>query len=214
MRFFVLASLTVVSALASAQSYHESHTDDWDISRGTVVTSHSGLDHDPPAGDPYDIRDLFGGHFGTYANEPERVVFHDGSGGIGFVDFVEWESPSALAIKRFTMAWADDNPGNNWRNLAHFSLFGKLNADDSWTSLSGGDTPQQVGEGAFSATLAGDPYKYWRAQFTRGFSSNLTATGARVYEIDGWVDPVPEPASLAALGMGTLALLRRRRKRA
>ena len=212
MRSFASVFAILLSAASFAQAYQESHVDDWDVSRGTVVTSHSELDHDPPAGNPYDIRDLFGGSYGTYAPEPQRVVFYDGSGGTGYVDNVEWQSPSALGIRRFTMAWGDDHPSNDWRTLAHFTLFGKLTATDAWTALYDTATPQAVGEGRVDGTLTGNFYQYWRAEFTRGFSTNSTATADRVYEIDGWINPVPEPASLAPLALGALALVRRRRQ--
>ncbi len=41
---------------------------------------------------------------------------------------------------------------------------------------------------------------------------DLPANGDNAFRIEGTVDPVPEPASLAVLGVGALALLRRRKK--
>ena len=45
-------------------------------------------------------------------------------------------------------------------------------------------------------------------------SNTNTQTGSNVFSIQGNVNPVPEPASFAALGLGVVAIMRRRRKSA
>lgn len=202
---WIIATLAACS-LGRAQST----TDAWDVSSGTTVLAHSALDDSAPASIVYDVRDMFGTR-NTSLPERGNVVFQDASGNAGYVDFVEWRSISALAIKSYTLYWNDDFPDHNWRNLSRFGLYGKKSAGDPWSLLDSRSTPLQVGAGSISGSLAGVAYQFWRAEFTRGASSDPASDGPRIVELDGFVAPVPEPASFAALGLGALGFLRRRR---
>lgn len=200
----------LLSSISAVHAFAQSTNDDWDISKGTIVTNVSALND--PAPFHQDVRDAFGGTFGDYGPEIGNVVFNDETGDPGWVDFIEWKSPTALAITDYTMYWSDDFPDHNRRNLRNFNLYGRSSEGDGWTLLDSRITPLQVGVSSITGKLAGTPYQFWRAEFMRGPSDNIHVDGVRVKEIDGFVAPVPEPATIAALGLGSLAALRRRKR--
>lgn len=94
------------------------------------VVGHTPFDHTPRG--TYDVRDAFGGTFGSVGGEQGRIVFEDDSGGPSQPDFIEWSTKEPVVINRLVVAWQDDAPGNNWRNLSHFWIYGRGIGDSKW----------------------------------------------------------------------------------
>jgi hypothetical protein len=95
--------------------------------------------------------------------------------------------------------FTEEHIGTDPGNLLGWTLFGP--AIQSIPSDILDDMSVGAGAIGFTPPLSSGPYTYWIQQ-----------TGdPATYRFDFQVAPVPEPASMAALGIGTLALLRRRK---
>jgi 1,4-alpha-glucan branching enzyme len=132
-----------------------------------------------------------------------------------------------------SLTWSDGwMPDNKWRlgyedpGMHGWELVGGFNG---W---SGGDSLMNLGNGVYQITKNLDPGTYefkfrmtgsWDISIGDDFgnsaaNNSITATGLPViFTLDlpngRWsAEPVPEPATLAALGLGVAAVLRRRKK--
>jgi hypothetical protein len=96
--------------------------------------------------------------------------------------------------------FTEDHMGPNPANLLGYALFGTGMGNVATDILDDmGAAPGTIG---FTPPLASGPYTYW-----------IQNTGDLcTYQLNYVVAPVPEPASLVTLSLGTLALLRRRRR--
>jgi len=148
------------------------------------VVGHSPFDHTPPG--KYDVRDVFGGNYGSVPGEHGRVVFEDDSGGPGFRDFIEWNTKDPVVINRLMISWQDDSPGNDWRNLVHFWILGRSAPSGDWSILWQENTPSQVGRHTLEKNIPAQQYQSFRAEFMRGSASNITAVGARICALEAY----------------------------
>lgn len=89
----------------------------------------------------------------------------------------------------------------------------------AWFSLDGTNLIQQynqTGNGDYGDWIAGNPPHVQNAFGTPGVQVDLQDPELKLLDAVGWNykqnNPVPEPASMAALGLGIAALIRRRRK--
>lgn len=155
------------------------------------VTSNSPLDQTPNG--TYDIRDAFGGTYGTVRGEGGHVVFEDDNGGPGQPDFIEWNTKEAAQIERLIFCWQDDSPGNNWRNLARFTLMGRRSNSGEWTTLWQENTPMSVGRFTMEKkVLFSEPFQYFRAEIYRSGGTNGTAVAPRICAIEAYGKFVPQ----------------------
>lgn len=204
-----------------------SNTDLWEYTNFTGTPSSSG---DHPVSD---IRNMFGGNFGSA--ETDNTLFQDFQAA-GFVHTASWETSSASIVRSIGFFAGHDNDANG-RGISRFSLFGEdLNNGNNEVLLfevfpsnpQYGDTPNNnhgfflwLDEDMSNPILA----NRYRAEFVQTGPPS-TASGPRIWELDAYrtfldgsdgnTDGViPEPGSLALLGIGLGAsgLLRRRRKR-
>ena len=118
---YVLALLLFSRNFSHAQGIGSTN-DLWDVSRGVTIIRSSPLENGAIAPKTYDARDIFGGRFGNYSPEPERVVFADRQPP-GFVHFVEWRTPNPVTIRSFSLHAVGDTSGS--REFATFTLKAK-----------------------------------------------------------------------------------------
>lgn len=158
------------------------------------VTGHTPFD-DAPGRGTYDARDAFGGTYGTMPHEQGHIVFQDDSGGPSTPDFMEWQTKQPVVINRLVFSWQDDTPGNDWRNLARFWIYGRRTAGDSWDVLWQENTPSRVGRFTMEKKIAGHQYQLFRAEFMRGAATNVTAVGPRICAIEAYGHTAPSSGS-------------------
>jgi len=148
------------------------------------ITGHTPFDHTPTG--VYDARDVFGASAGTVRGEAGRVVFEDDSGGPGQPDFIEWNTKAAVAIQRLIVSWQDDTPGNNWRNLAHFWIYGRKTVAEPWQILWQEETPSQVGQYTLEKKIPEVQDQFFRAEFIRGGATDLQSDGPRICALEAY----------------------------
>ncbi|HWA84149.1 MAG TPA: hypothetical protein VG820_11970 [Fimbriimonadaceae bacterium] len=149
------------------------------------VTGHTPFD-DAPGRGAYDARDAFGGTFGSMPHEQGHVVFQDDSGGPSTPDFIEWNTKQPVVINRLVFSWQDDTPGNDWRNLARFWIYGRRSTSDNWDVLWQENTPSRVGRRTVEKKIAAHQYQFFRAEFMRSAASNITAVGPRICALEAY----------------------------
>jgi PEP-CTERM motif len=164
--------------------------------------------------DGMDIRDLFGGSFGTNGWELNNVIF-DNNQPQGTVDSVTVSLASPVAIKTFDLYLEDDGTNGN-RSASEFLLFaGNTLIDDvpildntgtqSYTSLYGSNMIEISDN--LSDIPASDNYTLELVQNQLPGSDS----GVRAMEFEA---EVPEPANIGLVGMVAMGLLLRRRREA
>ena len=95
-----------------------------------------------------------------------------------------------------------------WDNFTF--LYSTFDPSDALSGyLAGSDDFTDVGTSAFSATLTPGTYTF----VTTGYSNGNFGSFSNSILGPGTITPTPEPATMAALGLGAFALLRRRRSR-
>jgi hypothetical protein len=192
------------------------YNDLWDISQGTTVIAHS------PCTENTDAVAIFGGTYGSW--EPNNVLFEDYHSP-PYVHWVEWQTPSPVAIGAFNLAAAadstdDTDPSYCRRSFSHFRLY-------AW----GGTAFQMVFDAAPPLPYPGKwnlsdgmPFSIilstpitsnkWRAEFDQQVWTHAYGEypagfyGPRIVELDGFA---PEPATFSLFALGRLAMLRHRR---
>ncbi len=179
---------------AAAQS--PSTNDLWDVSQGATVVGHSSFDAaDGLTINPYDARDIFGGHFGNYAPEQHwygGVVFND-LAPADRLHFVEWRTPSPVTIRSFNLFATGDNPYHQWREFASFTLKAKSPDSDAFDLILFSYTPPHPfafvdDQSALlvSVDIPAVTARDFRAEFANYPDQGLS--GPRILELDGFAD--------------------------
>ena len=169
----------------------------------------------------FDVRDLFGGSFGTFGPEQNDVIFNNGSP-IGSVESIGVTLSAPVSLDSFSLYLEDDGTSGD-RSASEFKLFaaGQLIDDISLLSTSGTDTYTsvygsqyiQVGDTFTDAPVTTD----YTLEFIQNRDGNGTS-GVALLEFQGTGTPalasVPEPTALAGLiSIGAVLLPRRRIKK-
>lgn len=158
----------------------------------------------------FDVRDLFGGSFGTNNYEHNDVIFTDNLP-IGTVDSVSVTLPQPVSLTDFNLYLEEDSDGG--RSASEFELYaGNTLIDDvhildhtgtqTYNSVYGSDYIE------IADTLANVPAS---TTYTLDFVQNQNSgsvSGVRAMEFEA----VPEPTALPMLGIAALGLLARRRR--
>jgi hypothetical protein len=165
----------------------------------------------------FDFRDLFGGSFGTNGYEEHDVIFDNGQPA-GTVDAVDVTLAAPVSLASFNLFLEDDGTNGN-RSASEFKLFAGgqliddvpiLNTfgDESYTGVYGSNYIN------ISDTLTRLPAT---SDYTLEFIQNQSpggTSGVRALEFEGTggAGSVPEPASMAGMIVGGIALCARRRR--
>jgi hypothetical protein len=165
----------------------------------------------------FDVRDLFGGSFGTYGWEQNDVIFNNGQPA-GTVNAVGVTLGSPTSLTSFNLYLEDDGTNGN-RSASEFELFagGQLvddvqildtYGDESYTSVYGSNYIE------ISDTLSGLPdTSNYVLEFIQNQQESGTS-GVRALEFEASNTPtsVPEPTVLSVLAFGGAALCVRRKR--
>jgi len=203
-------------AVASA-AQGQTTNDLWDVSRGNIVTAHSGV-LDIPPNFTSSINNMFGARRGTV--EIGNTIFSDDHS-TGFTHFVEWRTPSPIVLNGFRLYAAHDGDADaNRRGFRTFNLFADSGAGFQQIYTYTPTNPYNPNGGAnrnvlaLTAGVTPVTAKNFRAEFVQFGDVTPFTRGPRVLELDAIGVAVPEPGTLAlfgAAGIGAV-LLRRRRK--
>jgi hypothetical protein len=177
----ILAGLLVVGA-AGAQTFDFSHT--WDNTEATMAQRL--------------FRDGIPSVFGT------NKAFPGTSGGPG-IRYITYSITNTLgtAARLDTTTNALDNATINSFTAVYSGTFDPTNLATNYLGDEGVSASTTSAFGSYGPIAAG-------ATLTI-VSMSVTSTPTNGYHIHAEFTPVPEPASMAALGLGALALIRRRR---
>ena len=165
----------------------------------------------------FDVRDLFGGSFGTFGWEQNDVIFNNGLPA-ATVNAVTATLGSPTSLTSFNLYLEDDGTNGN-RSASEFQLFagGQLvddvqildtYGDQSYTSVYGSNYIE------ISDTLSGLPDT---SSYTMEFIQNQQesgTSGVRALEFEASNTPtsVPEPTAISVLAFGGIPLCARRKR--
>ena len=165
----------------------------------------------------FDVRDLFGGSFGTFGWEQNDVIFNNGLPA-ATVNAVTATLGSPTSLTSFNLYLEDDGTNGN-RSASEFQLFagGQLvddvqildtYGDQSYTSVYGSNYIE------ISDTLSGLPAA---SNYTLEFIQNQQesgTSGVRALEFEASNTPtsVPEPTAISVLAFGGIPLCARRKR--
>jgi hypothetical protein len=175
----------------------------------------------------FDIRDLFGGSFGTYGYEHNDVLF-DNNQPIGTVETVNVTLASPTSLGSFNLFLEDDGASGN-RSASEFLLYGNGTLIDdvpvldttgtqSYTSVYGSNSIE------ISDSFTGLPAdSNYTLEFIQNQDDN-SASGIRALDFQGSAalssptasgpgGAVPEPTALLGILIGGITLLGRPRRR-
>ncbi len=170
-----------------------------------------------PAG--FDVRDLFGGSFGTFGPEQNDVIF-DNNQPMGTVESVDVTLASPVSLTSFNLYLEDDGSSGD-RSAREFLLFSNGQLIDDVPILDTTGTQTYTGQYGsnyidISDTLTGLPLS---SDYTLELVQNRDGNGssgirALDFQATGTSTPasVPEPASMAGMTLSGLVLLKRRRR--
>lgn len=173
----------------------------------------------------FDLRDLFGGSFGTYGYEHNAVLFQDNQP-IGTIDTVNVTLASPVSLGGFNLYLEDDGTNGN-RSASEFLLYadGTLIDDVHILDTTGSQSYTSLYDSNYieiSDSFSGLPSAM---NYTLQLVQNQDdggASGVRALDFQGsaaLTSPtpgasVPEPASITGFILGGAGLLGRRRSRA
>jgi hypothetical protein len=165
----------------------------------------------------FDVRDLFGGSYGTFGGEHNDVIF-DNNQPAGTVNAVDVTLAAPVSLTSFNLYLEDDGTNGN-HSASEFKLFADgqlvddvpiLNTfgDESYTGVYGSNYID------ICDSLAGLPAA---SDYTLELIQNQGSNGnsgvrALEFEATGGSSSVPEPASMAGVFLGGIALCARRRR--
>jgi MYXO-CTERM domain-containing protein len=182
--------------------FDASHTgNQYSLGAGTVFN---------PAG--YDIRDLFGGQFDSYAPERGRVVFADEQP-IGTVETVNVTLANPVALQSFDYWFSEDAGTGGARSTREFKLFAGTTLLDDVVVLN--NTGQQSLTAVYGNNNVQISDTFLNAPVTANYTLEIVQnqngsgdSGLRAIEFEAFV---PEPAGLALMALAMLGACRRRR---
>lgn len=155
-------------------------------------------------GAPFDVRDLFGGHFGTDSNEPGNMIVTDKSE--GFVDSVLVALPNPVRLTSYNLFLSDDGADGN-RSASEFRLYAGTSLVDDVHPLDGS------GNQTYTSAYGSNNIKITNLIPNAPFSSNYTLQfvqnqglnfgGVRADEFEAFV---PEPGTIIIV-LGIVAWL-------
>jgi hypothetical protein len=164
----------------------------------------------------FDVRDLFGGSFGTFGWEQDDVIFNNGQPA-GTANTVTAKLGSPTSLTSFHLFLEDDGTNGN-RSASEFELFagGQLvddvqildtYGDQSYTSVYGSNYIE------ISDTLSGVPAE---SNYTLEFIQNQQESGtsgvrALEFEASNIPTSVPEPTGISVVVCAGAALCARRK---
>jgi hypothetical protein len=199
-------SSTDVPVFNTASVFDTSHTgNSYSMEPGTNLA---------PGG--FDVRDLFGGSFGTYGYEQNDVIFDNGQPA-GTVNAVDVTLAAPVSLTNFNLFLEDDGTSGN-RSATEFKLFadGQLVDDVPILNTFGNESYTGVYGSNYidiSDTLSGLPLT---SDYTLELIQNQGtggASGVRALEFEAsGASSVPEPASMAGVLLSGIALCARRRR--
>lgn len=209
-----LARITLAVAIQVVPAYPGTTPGDvFDVSNPGIVYALDSTTSFNPVG--YDIRDLFGGQFDSYAPERGNVVFADNRA-IGSAATVFVTLPNPVRLTGFNLCVAEDggsSTGTGYRSMREFKLFAGATLVDDVHVLDNSGNQTYVGVYGGTILNIADTFSNApsAASYTLQFIQNQNAndrSGLRVIEFDA---AVPEPASFSVFALAGMALSLRRR---
>ena len=192
-----IAAITAAIGVTAHGGWSPVTNDLWDVSQGIVVTASAPMNgcYLNPAF-PFDVRDIFGGHLSAPCNEPAgRAIFADGYAA-GFVHFVEWRTPTPVAVRSFNLFAGGDGGGNTAREFASFRLLAKSSGSSVFDLELYSMTPTHpytyVGGSQYlvvSTDITPVTSQEFRAEFVN--RTDALPSGPRIIELDGFSDFLP-----------------------
>jgi hypothetical protein len=182
-RYFGAFAIVLFSTVATAGPAPktiepETHADKFDVRRGAVVTSSTPVS-----------ASLAESMFGALSNGPEPHVTFFADSAPGWIDFVEWSTPSPITLDGFNLRASSDVPTlPDQRAFDHFTL--KAKVGDQFVTLYDTDMTvpyplvQSDNLAISSATTQAVVASEFRAEFRHYLQGN--APGPRIYELDGF----------------------------
>jgi len=223
----------LISMLSAPVSAIPVTNDLWDVSQTASVNAHSGV-----LGSS-NINNMFGG--GPAGVEPWNTLFRDYAPS-GTVHWVEWQTTSTNTLRSISLYTMYDGGARDarYRGYSLFTLYGWNTSLSIWDqiyqlapidpttnrliSTYAGSNPDLLDYAVDVSAYTTDKFK---AEFTQiGGSGGQypgpgNASGPRIMEIDGFntfldgsTGDVPEPTTLALMGLGLAGIGWKRRKAA
>lgn len=206
----MLSLALLMFSILPAHALVLSYTDLWDVSQGTVVIATSGA---LTGGWSSDVRNMFGGYFGS--GPPDllnNTIFRDQLPA-GTVHWVEWTTSSPVNVGSFNLVAAHDGDFDgyvtrniNFRGFSSFNLYARDSLASPWTQLYNyatdpdhdldyGGGPNYPGQAYLElyANITPIAAQYFRAEFVQYGNGSPPypygygdAQGPRVFELDGY----------------------------
>jgi hypothetical protein len=171
-----------------------SSDDVWDVSQGTILILSTDLSGAPSS--TFDMRDMFGGGFGTTEADKGNILFADGTPEDS-VHIIQWRVRKELVVKSFRL-FAYDDPQTGDHGFKTFRLkaktLGSLTFD---TILFEGSPkhPYQYEDKVQRLLIAGNVQPVLAQEFLAEFTTwngpgGSSANGPRIMELDGFTDVI------------------------
>jgi hypothetical protein len=186
--------LILFTAVEAAAQFAPSASDIWDVNQGAILILSSDLETVPSVSNPFDMRDMLGGSFGTYQAEKGNIVFAHGAPE-GSVNVIEWRTKTNYAIKSFRL-FAYDDSGTMDHGMGLFRLTAKQVGSQTFDTVLFEFTPAHpyryedaVNHLLIAANVKPVQAQEFKAEFTSWNGQNgAAANGPRIVELDAFTD--------------------------